>query len=66
MQKGGPVCCFLLLLNKVSKKHSYPFLTESVLEVSGADANLALDAICLCVLLSEALLGEPVMGRPSW
>lgn len=66
MQKGGPCLLFFLPLNNVSKKYSYPFLTDSVLEVSGADANLDLDARCLCVLLSEALLGELVVRRPSW
>lgn len=64
MQKGG-LFCSLVLLNKVSKEHSYPFLTDSIIEVSGADVKLALDARRLCVFLSEAPPRKVVMGCPS-
>lgn len=58
------VYSFVLVLNEVSKEHSCPSLSDSIMEVSGADVKLALDARCLFVLLSESPKREKVIGSP--
>lgn len=59
---GALSVCPFVLLNEVSKEHSCPSLSDRVMEVSGADGKWALDARCLCVLLSESPKREKVKG----
>lgn len=56
------VLSFVPLLGKVSEGYSCPFLSDSVMEVSGAHGKLALDARCLFMFLSEVPQGEQGMG----
>lgn len=56
------VCSFVPFLSKVSKEHSCPFLTDNLMEVSGAAVELALDAKSLFVFLSEVPQVEQVLG----
>lgn len=48
-------CSFVFLLNDVTKEHSCPSLSDSVMEVSGTDVKLALDVF---VCSSQSLQRE--------
>lgn len=56
------ICSFVPLLGKVREGHSCPFLSDSVIEVSGVSVKLAFDARCLFMFLSVASQREQVIG----